>query len=112
MINISVSQATKLIGVRRKQIQDDIKCGILHTHEGLVNIDSLQRAYPNIDLDCDFTRVKDKYDKIKKDALLKINKEINNRDEREKELLELIDQLQAENSDLKYKIKEILCKKS
>ena len=84
MINISVSQASKLIGVSRKQIQDDIKCGILHTHEGLVNIDSLNRAYPNTDLDCDFTRVKDKYERIKKDAVLKINKEITNRDEREK----------------------------
>lgn len=74
MIKISVSQAAKLIGLSRKQVQSDIQKGILHTHEGLVTMDSLYRAYPNCCIDTDGAKTIARLNDIKDAAVFNKNK--------------------------------------
>lgn len=72
MIKISISKAAKMLDIPRKNIQKDIFDGILDTHEGLVTLDSINRAYPNKILDLDSQRKIDKAEEIKKNAVSKI----------------------------------------
>ncbi|HAY41451.1 MAG TPA: hypothetical protein DCX64_04165 [Gammaproteobacteria bacterium] len=48
MVKLSVSKAAKILGISRFEIQDQINCGKLHTHEGYVTPDSIRLAYPEI----------------------------------------------------------------
>lgn len=93
MIKISLSQAAKIIGISRKSIQNDIKGGRIQTHEGLITLDSLKRAYPLLDLDQDSARIIKKTERIKKDSFKNKNKKNIFREEREQQLLDIISEL-------------------
>jgi hypothetical protein len=94
MIKISVSQASKLIGISRKEMQKNIKSGRVQTHEGLITLDSLKRAYPALDLDQDSSKIIKRTNSIKEDSFYKKNKDELFRSEREKKLGSLIHELQ------------------
>ena len=50
MIKLSVSQAARRLGISRREIQQQINNGTLHTHEGYVTTDSIRLAYPKSNL--------------------------------------------------------------
>lgn len=109
MIKISVSQAARIIGISRKEIQQEILGGSIQTHEGLVTLDSLKRAYPMLDLDQDSSKIIKKVDKIKHEAFKNKNKSNIIREEREQHLLNIISELKktvATQNILISKLKE------
>lgn len=68
MIKISTSQAARLLHISREEIQKSIKEGRVQTHEGLVTLDSLKRAYPEADLDQDSSKIFKRAQSIKENA--------------------------------------------
>jgi CDP-4-dehydro-6-deoxyglucose reductase len=48
---LTVSRAARLVGVSRGTLQQQIQDGELHSFEGMVDIDDLSRAYPQIELE-------------------------------------------------------------
>jgi|JYMV01.1.fsa_nt_gi CDP-4-dehydro-6-deoxyglucose reductase len=113
MIYISVSKAAKMLGITRKNIQKDIFEGILETHEGLVTLDSIRRAYPTKALDLDYQRNLDNAEEIKNNAALNIGKKqiIEKENERylKQKILSLnktVSLLRKENDILREKLEE------
>ena len=104
MINLSVSKASRLIGKTRKEIQEDIKKGILQTHEGLVTVDSINRAYPSSEIALENKKIQDKCRKNKDSAKRQLLKSIACQNEREKALLRIIESLKKENTQLKSEL--------
>ena len=68
MIKISTSQAARLLHIPRDEMQKSIKEGRVQTHEGLVTLDSLKRAYPEADLDQDSSKIFIRTQSIKENA--------------------------------------------
>jgi hypothetical protein len=93
VIRISVSQTAKLVGLTRKQVQCDIHKGILQTHEGLVTMDSLYRAYPNCCLDTDSSKTIARLNDIKDNAFFNKNKSEAIRSANEDALLVIVKRL-------------------
>ena len=104
MVRISVNQAAKLIGLTRDEIQNDIFKGIIQTHEGLVTMDSLKRAYPHADLDQDSSKIVKRTEEIKKNAFKLKNKSNIIHTENETKLLQIIDDLRKKITYLENQI--------
>jgi hypothetical protein len=104
VIRISVSQAAKLLGLTRKNVQCDIHKGILQTHEGLVTMDSLYRAYPNCCLDTTGDIEIDRVNDIKARASYQNSKGDNIKNENEKLLIGIIDELKSELTDVRNEL--------
>lgn len=111
MIKISVSQASKIIGVSRREMQLDIYNGKIQTHEGLVTMDSLQRAYPLLDLNQDSSKIIKRADNIKKAAVKNKNKENILRSDRDifykEKIIELQKIIKEKNRTIQELIKQI-----
>ncbi len=69
VVKLSVSQAARKLGVSRTQIQAQINCGKLQTHEGYVTTDSIRLAYPKISLHSEQDIHIQKIQQIKADAI-------------------------------------------
>ncbi|MFP6775495.1 MAG: hypothetical protein VCA13_01850 [PS1 clade bacterium] len=68
MVKLSVSKAAKLLGISRFEIQHQINCGKLHTHEGYVTTDSIRLAYPKSSLKTEQDERIKKLNRIKEEA--------------------------------------------
>lgn len=104
MVRISVNQAAKLIGLTRDEIQNDIFKGTIQTHEGLVTMDSLKRAYPHVDLNQDSSKIVKRTEEIKKNASKFKNKSNIIHTENETKLLQIIEDLKNKIIDLENQI--------
>ncbi len=71
MIKLSVSQAARRLGISRREIQQQINNGTLHTHEGYVTTDSIRLAYPKSNLYSEQDKKIKRYEQIQKDAVYK-----------------------------------------
>ncbi|RUA05097.1 MAG: hypothetical protein DSY43_05435 [Gammaproteobacteria bacterium] len=95
MIKLSVSKAARMLGISRFDIQNQINNGKLQTHEGYVTTDSLRLAYPNSNLDSEEDQHIQKMQRIKDEAMNKIEADVVARSENEKTYLGIIGTLRA-----------------
>lgn len=68
--HLNISKAAKLVGISRRQIQQEIKAGNLDVFEGDVTISSLLGFYPHLKLHNE--RELDRVERIQHNALYKI----------------------------------------
>ena len=68
--HLNISTAAKLVGIGRRQIQQDIKAGHLDVFEGDVSVTSLLDFYPQVILDNE--RELDRVERIQKNAVFKV----------------------------------------
>ena len=68
--HLNISTAAKLVGIGRRQIQQDIKAGHLDVFEGDVSVTSLLDFYPQVKLDNE--RELDRVERIQKNAVFKV----------------------------------------
>ena len=68
--HLNVATAAKLVGIGRRQIQQEIKAGNLDTFEGEVSVDSLKRFYPQVQLENE--RELDRVERIQNNAIFKV----------------------------------------
>lgn len=47
MIKYSLTSISKKLGISRKKLKDDMRCGRLKTGDGMVTYEQLERIYPN-----------------------------------------------------------------
>ena len=104
MVKISVNKASRIIGATRSQIQMDIQSGILDSHEGMISVDSLNRAYPGVSIDLDCESLIAKANRIKENAFYNKNKKTLIDKVNEDKLRDAIVELQEENLDLRKQI--------
>jgi len=71
MIKLSVSQAARMLGISRREIQQQINNGTLYTHEGYVTTDSIRLAYPKSNFYSEQDNKIKRYEQIQKDAVYK-----------------------------------------
>jgi len=93
MIKLSVSQAARRLGISRREIQQQINNGTLHTHEGYVTTDSIRLAYPKSNLYSEQDKKIKRYEQIQKDAVYKSAASDAVHAENEKVLMEMITKL-------------------
>ena len=67
---LNISTAAKLVGIGRRQIQQEIKEGHLDVFEGDVSVTSLLDFYPQVKLDNE--RELDRVERIQKNAVFKV----------------------------------------
>ncbi len=103
MIKLSVSQAARILGISRFDIQNQINNGKLQTHEGYVTTDSLRLAYPNLCCDSEQDERLAKMQQIKNNAMFKDYSKGAVRNENEKVLLGIISSLKTGLSQEKIK---------
>lgn len=70
---LSVSQASRLVGVPRRMIQQHIQEGLLEAFEGHIRLSELRKAYP--DLDSDRSGMVEKVARIREAAASKANRD-------------------------------------
>lgn len=68
--HLNISTAAKLVGIGRRQIQQEIKAGNLDVFEGDVTVSSLIEFYPQVKLDNE--RELDRVERIQKNAVFKV----------------------------------------
>ncbi|MGD8309726.1 MAG: hypothetical protein PVG98_09800 [Chromatiales bacterium] len=66
---LSLSQAARMAGVRRRDLQEKVQQGELSVFEGSIRMSELERAYPGLDPDA--SAMLEKVDRIKRSALTK-----------------------------------------
>ena len=70
---LSVSQASRMVGVPRRMIQQHIQEGLLEAFEGHIRLSELRKAYP--DLDSDRSGMVEKVARIREAAASKANRD-------------------------------------
>jgi len=105
MIKLSVSQAARRLGISRREIQQQINNGTLHTHEGYVTTDSIRLAYPKSNLYSEQDKKIKRYEQIQKDAVYKSAASDAVHAENEKILIETLTKLKNELNNEKLKNK-------
>lgn len=85
---LNLAMAAKMAGVSRKDVQEQIRAGKLHTFEGMIRVNELIRVYPAAKLQD--TEMLDTVTRIKDQAVHKVN------DHCEERLLQQVVQLQKE----------------
>jgi hypothetical protein len=70
---LSVSQASRLVGVPRRMIQQHIQEGLLEAFEGHIRLSELRKAYP--DADGDRSGMVEKVQRIREAAASKANRD-------------------------------------
>ena len=98
MIKLSVSQAARRLGISRREIQQQINNGTLHTHEGYVTTDSIRLAYPKSNLYSEQDNKIERYKQIQNAALHKSAASEIIHSKNEKVLLETISRLKDQLS--------------
>lgn len=73
MVRLSVSQAARLIGISRVELQHKINDNQLKTHEGYLTMDELRLAYPKVNPQVEADKMIAKAQNIKEYALHKMN---------------------------------------
>ena len=73
MVRLSVSQAARLIGVSRVNLQAKINHNQLKTHEGYLTMDDLRDAYPSFNPQVEQDKLIARAQSIKESALYKIS---------------------------------------
>ena len=68
--HLNISKAAKLVGIGRRQIQQEIKAGHLDVFEGDISVSSLLDFYPQVKLDNE--RELDRVERIQKNAVFKV----------------------------------------
>jgi len=68
--HLNIATAAKLVGISRRQIQKEIKAGNLDVFEGEVTVSSLQKFYPEIQLNNE--RELARVERIQNNAIYKI----------------------------------------
>ena len=68
--HLNISKAAKLVGIGRRQIQQEIKAGHLDVFEGDISVSSLLGFYPQVKLDNE--RELDRVERIQKNAVFKV----------------------------------------
>jgi hypothetical protein len=68
--HLNISKAAKLVGIGRRQIQQEIKAGNLDVFEGDVSVSSLQKFYPQLKLDNE--KELDRVERIQNNAVYKV----------------------------------------
>ena len=68
--HLNISKAAKLVGIGRRQIQQEIKAGHLDVFEGDITVTSLLDFYPEVQLDNE--RELSRVERIQKNAVFKI----------------------------------------
>jgi len=96
MIKLSVSQAARRLGISRKELQNQINKGTLHTHEGYVTTDSIRLAYPKSNIYSEQDKKIKRYQQIQNDALHKSAASEAIHSENEKNLLQSISKLKEQ----------------
>ncbi|WXU00275.1 MAG: hypothetical protein Ctma_0988 [Catillopecten margaritatus gill symbiont] len=95
MVKLSVSKAARMLGISRFDIQYQINSGKLQTHEGYVTTDSLRLAYPNASLDSEQDQHIQKMQRIKNDAMHKIEVDKHTHGKNEKIYIEAVANLKT-----------------
>jgi len=96
MIKLSVSQAARRLGISRREIQQQINNGTLHTHEGYVTTDSIRLAYPKSNLYSEQDQKIQRYEQIQENAIYKSAASEAIHNENEKILFDTIKELRAQ----------------
>lgn len=68
--HLNISKAAKLVGIGRRQIQNEIKAGNLDVFEGDVTVTSLLKFYPQVQLENE--RELDRVERIQQNAVYKV----------------------------------------
>jgi transcriptional antiterminator len=68
--HLNISTAAKMVGISRRQIQQEIKSGNLEVFEGDVNVESLLEFYPQVRLENE--KELDRVERIQNNAIFKI----------------------------------------
>ncbi|MBC8211876.1 MAG: hypothetical protein H8E21_12510 [Gammaproteobacteria bacterium] len=68
--HLNISKAAKLVGIGRRQIQQEIKAGNLDVFEGDVSVSSLLEFYPELVLDNE--KELDRVERIQNNAVFKV----------------------------------------
>ena len=68
--HLNISKAAKLVGIGRRQIQQEIKAGHLDVFEGDISVSSLLDFYPQVKLDNE--RELNRVERIQKNAVFKV----------------------------------------
>lgn len=68
--HLNIATAAKMVGIARRQIQQDIKAGNLDVFEGEVTVSSLLDFYPHVQLENE--RELDRVERIQHNAIYKI----------------------------------------
>jgi len=95
MVKLSVSKAARMLGISRFDIQYQINNGKLQSHEGYVTTDSLRLAYPNAVLESEEDQHIQRMQRIKNDAMHKIEVDKQTHDKNEKIYIEVITSLKT-----------------
>jgi len=105
MIKLSVSQAARRLGISRREIQQQINNGTLHTHEGYVTTDSIRLAYPKSNLYSEQDKKIERYEQIQKDAVYRNSASEIIHSKNEKVLFETIHTLKSKLEKEQFKNK-------
>lgn len=107
MVKLSVSQAARLVGVSRTDLQNKINHNQLQTHEGYLTMDDLRQAYPAVNPEAEQDKLRARAELIKDHAIHKtinrkrisqknqrlIDQSVKDLQEQNKQLYKLIDEL-------------------
>ena len=99
--HLNISTAAKLVGIGRRQIQQEIKAGNLDVFEGEVTVNSLIEFYPDVKLENE--RELDRVERIQKNAIFKIQLDSL---PSERVLADQLNRLQTQYLEVKQKVLE------
>ncbi len=101
---LNISTAAKMVGISRRQIQQEIKAGNLDVFEGDVNVNSLLRFYPEVKLDNE--KELDRVERIQNNAIFKIQADSI---PPERVMANQINKLQMKLQESEQKVREYEC---
>ena len=98
---LNISTAAKMVGISRRQIQQEIKAGNLDVFEGDVSVNSLLRFYPEVKLNNE--KELDRVERIQNNAIFKVQ---NDSIPPQRVMADQINKLQLKLQESEQKVRE------